>query len=184
MTTRLEDAYRSSSLYDQLVKQARKDGVLPPVFTGEQVEDLFTSLRASGDLEGYPERYIGDDLSAADLDALWGIFAGEPDPESFIPGWWEDKPHQLAYRLVLRLTRAEADRDAALNLLAVMHGDGGHHTEKVGFVQSCKDAENVRHGLVAAVNDLKASLIREALKDPEKRRELAEAMSPTDRRDP
>ena len=44
---------------------------------------------------------------------------------------------------------------AARNLLAVLHGDGGHHTERVGFVQSCEDAERVRHRLVT---DLDAAL--------------------------
>lgn len=29
---------------------------------------------------------------------------------------------------------------AALDLLAVLHRDGGHHTYEVGFIQSCKDA--------------------------------------------
>jgi hypothetical protein len=29
---------------------------------------------------------------------------------------------------------------ALKNLLAVIHGDGGHHTEWVGILQSCKDA--------------------------------------------
>jgi len=180
MTTRLEDAYRSSPLYDQLVRQGKAGGRLSASPTYEEVEAYFEDLRTLGSLRGHPDRYIGDDLSAGDLDALWAVFAGSggPDPDSSIPGWWEDKPHQIAYRLLLRLTRAEAGRDAALNLLAVMHGDGGHHTERVGFVQSCKDAEQIRHDLVTAVDDLKASLIREALKDPEKRRELAEAMSP------
>ena len=29
------------------------------------------------------------------------------------------------------------------NLLAVIHGDGGHHQSAVGTVQACKDAESV-----------------------------------------
>ena len=32
---------------------------------------------------------------------------------------------------------------AALDLLAVIHRDGGQHTGEVGFVQACKDAEAV-----------------------------------------
>jgi hypothetical protein len=35
------------------------------------------------------------------------------------------------------------ERDAAANLLAVIHGDGGHHTASVGFARSCVDAEAV-----------------------------------------
>lgn len=37
---------------------------------------------------------------------------------------------------------------AACSLLAVLHGDGGHHIDEVGFVQACKDAQEVRHALV------------------------------------
>ena len=35
------------------------------------------------------------------------------------------------------------ERDAAANLLAVIHRDGGHHTVSVGFARSCVDAEVV-----------------------------------------
>ena len=35
------------------------------------------------------------------------------------------------------------DIKAALDLLAVIHRDGGQHTNEVGFVQSCKDAEDI-----------------------------------------
>ena len=34
-------------------------------------------------------------------------------------------------------------RHHAMNLLAVIHRDGGHHTTKVGFKKSCTDAEDV-----------------------------------------
>jgi alkanesulfonate monooxygenase SsuD/methylene tetrahydromethanopterin reductase-like flavin-dependent oxidoreductase (luciferase family) len=35
----------------------------------------------------------------------------------------------------------EADDSTHLrNLLAIIHGDGGHHTEAVGTAQSCRDA--------------------------------------------
>jgi hypothetical protein len=43
------------------------------------------------------------------------------------------------------VTLLHAKVNAAKNLLAVMHRDGGHHTEKVGFLQSCKDAITVFH---------------------------------------
>jgi len=51
---------------------------------------------------------IGADLTPERLDALWSFLTGGPE-ESEIAEWWQDKPHQLAYRLLLRLTRAEAD---------------------------------------------------------------------------
>jgi hypothetical protein len=34
-------------------------------------------------------------------------------------------------------------RVAVRDLLAIIHRDGGHHTEEVGFIQSCKDAERI-----------------------------------------
>jgi chromosome segregation ATPase len=46
------------------------------------------------------------------------------------------------------LTAANEQITAARDLLAVIHGDGGHHTEKVGFINSCKDAIIVRTALV------------------------------------
>lgn len=39
-------------------------------------------------------------------------------------------------------------------LLAVIHGDGGHHTGLVGLKQSIEDAIEVRRGLVVKVNAL------------------------------
>jgi hypothetical protein len=58
--------------------------------------------------------------------------------------------------------RATADLQAkvsvACDLLAVMHRDGGHHTAKVGFAQSCDDAREVRHALVDEVERLRAAL--------------------------
>ena len=38
---------------------------------------------------------------------------------------------------------------AALDLLAVIHRDGGQHTGEVGFVQACKDAESVVYQLMS-----------------------------------
>lgn len=58
---------------------------------------------------------------------------------------------------------ADAAQRPALNLLAVMHRDGGHHTAEVGFEQSCKDAEEVRHQFVVAV-DAARQEEREALR--------------------
>lgn len=40
---------------------------------------------------------------------------------------------------------ATRELDHARNLLAVLHGDGGHHTEKVGFIRACQDAERAYH---------------------------------------
>jgi len=61
-------------------------------------QELFDKYRASD-----YNTFIGDDLDETDLDRLWGHFALSDG----YYGWWEDKPHQIAYRLVLRLTRVE-----------------------------------------------------------------------------
>lgn len=41
------------------------------------------------------------------------------------------------------ITTASYYRDLLLNLLAVVHRDGGHHTEAVGVEQSVKDAVEI-----------------------------------------
>jgi len=51
------------------------------------------------------DRLIGDDLSDADLVEFWRYFHGE---ENDMSRWWSDKPHQIAWRLLMRLVRAEA----------------------------------------------------------------------------
>lgn len=56
-------------------------------------------------------RLVGDDLTDAELDALHAVLVGDAvvtDAERAAAGWWEDKPHQVAYRLLCRLTRAES----------------------------------------------------------------------------
>ena len=53
-----------------------------------------------------------------------------------------------------QVNELEAKLAEAHNLLAVMHRDGGHHTAEVGFEQSCKDAAQARHDLVAEVERL------------------------------
>ena len=55
--------------------------------------------------------------------------------------------------LIRAATRAmaEADKRAASNLLAIIHGDGGHYENAHGTVKACKDAEGV-------VSDLRVKL--------------------------
>lgn len=43
--------------------------------------------------------------------------------------------------LAVVLEESEVEIAAAREVLAVIHRDGGQHTERRGFVQSCKDAE-------------------------------------------
>lgn len=53
----------------------------------------------------------------------------------------------------LGLAALRAQLEAAHNLLAVLHGDGGHHTESVGFLQSCLDAGQVRNALCERLDE-------------------------------
>lgn len=43
------------------------------------------------------------------------------------------------------------------NLLAVIHRDGGHHVDRVGWKQAAKDAERVVIALRERVRELEAS---------------------------
>ena len=56
------------------------------------------------------------------------------------------------------VARLRAELHAAENLLAVVHRDGGHHTEREGFAKSCRDGEGVVVGLRAEVERLEAEL--------------------------
>lgn len=70
----------------------------------------------------------------------------------------------LEYVCTLReeLSHMQAERDAlrksVLDLLAVVHGDGGHHTGSVGLQQSFADAERTFYALRTD-----AAMLREAI---------------------
>lgn len=49
---------------------------------------------------------------------------------------------------------ATAEKHHALNLLAVMHCDGGHYVGKHGFEKACKDAEELRHSMLNELDAL------------------------------
>jgi hypothetical protein len=55
------------------------------------------------------ERNVGDDLTDAQLDDLWNVLVNGAT-DSYMARWWADKKHQIAYRLLMRLTRAERER--------------------------------------------------------------------------
>ena len=103
--SRLKDAYRRPPLYEQVVKTAQKDGVLPENPSEEEALAYWNQMRDEGKADGDLVTLIGNDLSEEDLDNLWSYLVGD----SRHHGWWEDKPHQITYRLLLRLTRAEAE---------------------------------------------------------------------------
>lgn len=66
--------------------------------------------------------------------------------------------------LVQEVLRLRKELEAAANLLAVIHRDGGHHTAAVGWAQSLTDAESAIHDsrlkhdtLVTEVETLRAA---------------------------
>lgn len=105
---RSTDSYRKTPMWEGLVNRAVREGKLPKKPTTEQAEAHFEVLRAHGKLEGEVTELIGDDLSPEMLDDLWEVLGGGGNYDTYTGQWWDDKPHQIAYRLLLRLTRAEA----------------------------------------------------------------------------
>lgn len=69
----------------------------------------------------------------------------------------------VALRHAEELDRLRKERNSALDLLAVIHRDGGHYTEAVGFIKSCADAIETRTKLVLELDRLRAE--NERLKD-------------------
>jgi len=107
INNRHDDAYRRPPLYDQIVREAQAEGRLGDEPWDDEVHAIFEAYRAEGKLDGNVPDWIGDDLDDEDLDNLWEhLSGGDPAEDSTMPGWWDDKPHQIAYRLLLRLTRA------------------------------------------------------------------------------
>lgn len=120
--TRLSDAYRRPALYEDIVHKGRSEGQLSDNPTWEEVQTYARALNAK-DGSSIPYPWIGDDLSDSDLDDLWNVFAGDSRKGTYMSSWWADKKHQIAYRLVLRLTRAESEREHLKRVLACERGE-------------------------------------------------------------
>lgn len=56
------------------------------------------------------------------------------------PGYLPRGQHEAEYIRADIVAEKDAEIQAAKELLAILHGDGGHHTNDVGFILSCKDA--------------------------------------------
>lgn len=113
---------------------------------------------------------------------LWCPECGEQHIDE---GEWETRPHKThqcqscghewrPYEVPTRGVRDEkaqqAQRDAEQrlgNLLAVMHGDGGHYVAKHGWGKATEDAMVVKYALLDRAEAAEADLrrAREALKD-------------------
>lgn len=107
-TSRYDDCWRESSVWSSYYNKEKKRLGREP--TDFEVQEAYRQTLAGmdwGDTSQITlEKYIGEDLSESDLDDLWSHFAGEHS-DTNAAYWWTDKPHQIGYRLLLRLTRAE-----------------------------------------------------------------------------
>jgi hypothetical protein len=77
----------------------------------------------------------------------------------------EALPDLIAEVRELRAVRDEIERlreenRHAGNLLAVMHGDGGHYISDHGWAKACKDAEQIRHDYKQEIERLRAIVDR------------------------
>ena len=78
-------------------------------------------------------------------------------------------PECDSHRLLAQdLLDARAERDRARELLAVLHGDGGHHIDAVGFRQAAEDAEAAFHEQAAEL--IRARKLLDELGSPELRK--------------
>ncbi len=59
-------------------------------------------------------------------------------------------------RFLATIHKLQADRNAIRGILAVIHRDGGHHTEKVGYRRSVEDAHQIWGDLQTAISDATA----------------------------
>ena len=71
----------------------------------------------------------------------------------------------LKAQLILEKNRRDIGKHELKNLLAIIHRDGGHHTAKVGIVQSVEDAHLVWAELMSEVGMSKEILLAVSLKD-------------------
>ena len=60
--------------------------------------------------------------------------------------------------LTALLDEVEMERTDVYDLLAVVHRDGGHHTEEVGLAQSCSDAREVFYEFFGLVENLQSEV--------------------------
>lgn len=65
-----------------------------------------------------------------------------------------------AMALRQKIQRLEAELAAAKDLLAILHGDGGHHADAVGVARACKDAMDKYHQRVLQMDALAAHVER------------------------
>ncbi len=71
-----------------------------------------------------PNYLVGNDLTEEMLDELYDSWYGNQpkDHPNHMKWWWADKPHQIAHRLLMRLTRAETRiKELEAELKALKH---------------------------------------------------------------
>lgn len=115
-----------------------------------------------------PAKGLGeDDLTLRGLATLISGYARDRDREG-LPQTAETLRHAALvidhYReLRARSSAPEAREEALGNLLAVIHGDGGHRALEVGTKQAALEAEKIVAGLFAAPSADKLRIAVEAL---------------------
>jgi DNA mismatch repair ATPase MutS len=68
-----------------------------------------------------------------------------------------DYQAKVVERQEAEIDRLREENRHAGNLLAVMHGDGGHYISKHGWAKACEDAEQIRHGYKEEIDRLEAA---------------------------
>lgn len=71
---------------------------------------------------------------------------------------------EAAEKAQARIEKMEGELQAVRNLLAILHGDGGHHTNEVGLARSCMDAADKFYKTRTEI-DAAESKIREVCND-------------------
>ena len=116
--------------------------------------------QAAAESTWMPAEYSGDDWIS---DVCRWLRDGPPQAEPI-------DPHMIVADDRFPDEQAEPKRDQPLlDLLAVIHCDGGHHTEAVGIEQSIKDAQvavsELKNSLATGDNDATRTVEREPLSD-------------------
>ena len=77
------------------------------------------------------------------------------------PDYHSVRDEHFYHAAIAKATKPLEDQlTAAQNLLARIHGDGGHHQDKVGFLQGCTDAETKYCQLVGELDTAKYQLAK------------------------
>ena len=103
-------------------------------------------------MQGPSEPCAGYTAQSASIAALEAELAAADDRYSRLAGWYGDE--------CKRSKAAEALLQAGRDVMAVIHGDGGHYREAHGDRKAADDAINIIYKLRADLNDARIELNR------------------------